>query len=466
MKAQHIISALLGGTLLLGNACQEESLRTELPSPEDQMHLSASAEDLTLNFYEIDNEAISFTWEKCGFEAEGIPYNLHFKMDIADNDFETAIDKIDVTGRSSISFTVAQLISYMDRWEVKHGNKAFIEAEIIASPVVEDISTQKYRKPEVSKIRFSATFIAPSQIHFVGPDLDIEFNTEDMFLVLQSGSYSFKSGDFSFMDLEVKEKGLWYIRPDYANNTVFICRPEAWIIGSACTFGWELGNMEEIPSANESGSIRRFKSILFRTDEQTPGELKIALRKNGLFEIPFLRPTADKTPIGEGDMVLWQYGENGNDDKWAVEQTGLYTISLDYENMRVNFEKSSVELPIYRIWMVGDATPGGWNAYPFPIKLRYDGGNEKDGIFVYEGTLQAGEFKFPLQEQDWFSPYLMPKNVDENNHAALPEDGGVSEMTLVEAGGPDQKWQVTSEQTGDYLLYLDVIDMKMTVYKK
>lgn len=465
MKAQHIISALLGGTLLLANACQEESLRTELPSPEDQMHLSASAEDLTLNFYEIDNEAISFTWEKCGFDAEGIPYNLHFKMDIADNDFETAIDKIDVTGRSSISFTVAQLISYMDIWEVKHGNKAFIEAEIIASPVVEDISTQKYRKPEVSKIRFSATFIAPSQIHFVGPDLDIEFNTEDMFLVLQSGSYSFKSGDFSFMDLEVKEKGLWYIRPDFANNSVFICRPQAWLLGSACNFGWDLGNMEEIPATDESGKIRRYKGILFRADEQTPGELKIALRKNGYFEIPYLRPSADKTPVGEGEFVLWQYGENGNDDKWTVEQTGIYTVTLDYENMRINFEKSSVELPWYRIWIVGNATPRGWDN-PFPLRLRYDGENEKDGIFIYEGSLSEGEFKFPLKEKDWDIPYLMPKIVDENNHGAFPEDGGTSELTFIDAGGPDQKWYVGTEQGGEYILYLNVLEMTLQVHKK
>ena len=465
MKSPAILSILLSAAILLSTACQQESLRTELPSPEDQMHLSASAEDLTLNFYEIDNEAIRFTWENSGFDSEGIPYNLYFKMDIADNDFETSIDKIDVTGRNEISFTVAQLINCLDIWEVKHGNKAYIEAEVIATPVVEDITTQKYRKPEVSKIRFSATFIAPNNIHFVGNGLDIEFNTEDMFLVLQSGKYSFKSGDFSFMDLQVKAKGLWYINPDYANNTVFICRPQAWIIGSACTFGWVLGNMEESPSANESGSIRRFKSILFRTDEQTPGELKIALRKNGLFEIPFLRPTADKTPVGEGEMLLWQYGENGNDDKWTVEQTGIYTVTLDYENMRINFEKSSVELPWYRIWIVGNAPPRGWD-HPFPVRPRYDGENEKDGIFIYEGSISDGEFKFPLKEQDWDIPYLMPKLVDEDKHGAFHEDGGTSEVTFIDAGGPDQKWYVGTEQGGEYILYLNVLEMTLQVHKK
>lgn len=467
MKAAVKIMALGAASLFWAAACQQESVRIEIPTPEDQMHLSASTSDVTINFYDIESEAISFSWEDCGFEASGIPYNTYFKMDVADNDYATSIDRITVTGRNSISFTGQQMSAFLNKWEISNGNKVTLEAEVIAEPVVEDIETQQYRKPEVSKVRFSAVFIAPSEIRLTGEDLDIEFKTDDDLFILKPGSYSFTSGGHPFMSFEVSEGGLWYVKPNYAESTVLCTRPQAWIIGSACFYGWELGNMEELKSANESGSLRRYKGIL-STSGDAPGELKIALRKNGLFEIPYLRPQADGTPVGEGDMVLWKFGEGEGDDKWIVNETGVYTITLDYENMKINFEKSEVELPWYRIWMVGDATPGGWDN-PFQIKLHYDGENEKDGIFVFEGYLKNGEFKFPLKESDWNIPYLMPKNVDGENHGVFPEDGGVSEMILVDNSDfskPDQKWYVTSEQSGDYILYLNVLDMTLTVKKK
>ncbi|MGM9791472.1 MAG: SusF/SusE family outer membrane protein [Candidatus Cryptobacteroides sp.] len=466
MKAAVKIMALGAATLCLAAACQQESVRIDLPTPEDQMHLSASASDVTINFYDLESEAISFSWEDCGFEASGTPYNTYFKMEIADNDYATSIDKITVTGRNSISFNGQQLSVFLNGWEIPNGNKVSIEAEVIAEPVVEDIETQKYRKPEVSKVRFSAVFVAPSEIHLTGEELDVEFKTDDDFFILKPGTYSFTSAGHPFMSFEVSEGGLWYVRPDYAESTVVCVRPQAWIVGSACLYGWDLGKMEELKSVNESGSVRRYKGILSTSGDEAPGELKIALRKNGLFEIPFLRPQADRTPVGEGEMVLWKFGEGEGDDKWIVNRTALYTITVDYENMKIDFEKSEVDLPWYKIWMVGDATPEGWQAYPFPIKLRYDGENEKDGVFVYEGYLQTGEFKFPLQESDWYSPYLMPKNVDGDNHGAFPEDGGVSEVTFIDAGGPDQKWYVNTDQSGDYILYLNVLDMTLTVKKK
>lgn len=465
MKAAVKILALGAVSLFLAAACQQESVRTEIPTPEDQMHLSVSTDDVTLNFYDLESEAVRFSWEDCGFEASDTPYNTFFKMDIADNDYATSIDKITVTGRNNIAFTGYELATFLNKWEISNGNKVTIEAEVIAEPVVSDIETQKYQKPEVSKVRFSAVFIAPSEIRLTGEDLDIEFKTDDDLLILKPGSYSFTSAGHPFMSFEVSEGGLWYVRPDYAESTVLCQRPQAWIVGSACLYGWELGNMEELVSANESGSVRRYKGVLSCVDETTPGEIKIALRKNGLFEIPYLRPQADGTPVGEGDMVLWKFGEGEGDDKWIVNETGVYTITVDYENMKINFEKSEVELPWYRIWIVGNATPRGWDN-PFPLRLRYDSENEKDGIFIYEGSLYEGEFKFPLKEKDWDIPYLMPKNVDENNHGTFPAEGGTSEVILIDGGSPDQKWYVSAEQAGEYILYLDVLDMTLTVKKK
>ena len=60
----------------------------------------------------------------------------------------------------------------------------------------------------------------------------------------------------------------------------------------------------------------------------------------------------------------------------------------------------------------------------------------------------------------------MPKNVDGDNHGAFPEEGSVSEVIFIDAGGADQKWYVNADQAGEYILYLDVLEMTLTVKRK
>lgn len=97
-------SAFFVAMLSLLLSC-EKSVRFDLPSPEDQMHLNVSKESVEISFFSEDQVAVSFSWNTSGYAAQGRPVNYSFKMDISGNNFETSIPKVDVTGVNSISFS-------------------------------------------------------------------------------------------------------------------------------------------------------------------------------------------------------------------------------------------------------------------------------------------------------------------------------------------------------------------------
>lgn len=176
-------------------------------------------------------------------------------------------------------------------------------------------------------------------------------------------------------------------------------------------------------------------------------------------------------------------------NKWGVQDGTLVRVEAEIiaepvetepvENQKYRKpEVSKVEFNLIcetalkwnEIWMVGDATEGGWNADPFRIKLEYDGENSlkgHKGVFYVNLHLSAGQFKFPLEERTFEVPYLMPDKVGDDGLADLPAAGESCAMKYVAApGSPDHKWRVTADRAGDYRLVLDTEEMTMTVYEQ
>ena len=75
----------------------------------------------------------------------------YFRMDVADNNFETSTDLIAIADdQTSISFTNDELNDYLLGWGVSPETTVKIEAEIVAT--VEN--PELYQKPELSKVTF------------------------------------------------------------------------------------------------------------------------------------------------------------------------------------------------------------------------------------------------------------------------------------------------------------------------
>ncbi len=100
------------------------------------------------------------------------------------------------------------------------------------------------------------------------------------------------------------------------------------------------------------------------------------------------------------------------------------------------------------LYMVGDATPAGWNI-DAPTALTP---TEDDPlVFVYEGNLNAGEFKCPLKPGNWGGVFVMP----ETNGCKISKSGiEDNSIALMPTGQPDNKWRV--EDAGKYKLTFDL----------
>src|SRR5690606_36696602 len=117
------------------------------------------------------------------------------------------------------------------------------------------------------------------------------------------------------------------------------------------------------------------------------GEFKIPTA-TGDFNTDYFMPLENYQDISLDGMQLVP---GGNPDyKWKIEQAGPYKVTLDMEQMTIAIRPFT---PYTQIWMVGDASPAGWNI-DNPHPMAPDPANPY--VFTYEGPMNVGEFKFPL----------------------------------------------------------------------
>jgi hypothetical protein len=128
-------------------------------------------------------------------------------------------------------------------------------------------------------------------------------------------------------------------------------------------------------------------------------------------------------------------------------QEASATAGPDYSNVVVL--TATPYVAITNIYIIGDATPNGWNIdnpnqmMPSPTSTS---------VFTYTGILKAGEFKMVAGKGDWNAPFYRPLT----DHPALT-DAGVQYT----AGNPDYKWQITSP--GAYTITLDVVKLTVSI---
>lgn len=101
--------------------------------------------------------------------------------------------------------------------------------------------------------------------------------------------------------------------------------------------------------------------------------------------------------------------------------------------------------PFKEMYMVGDATPVGWNIKQ-PDTLKQDPGNPY--LWHWHGVLYPGELKFPTYAGTWSADFFMPLS-------PAQKDLSLTATKLVINGTPDNKWMVTDSTKGEYDIVLD-----------
>jgi hypothetical protein len=218
---------------------------------------------------------------------------------------------------------------------------------------------------------------------------------------------------------------------------------QLWIIGDATPGGWDLNNMPPMVESLADPFIFTY------TRAFTVGEFKIATARD--FNAPFYRPTTNDPALSATTVQL----NAGNpDNKWQITAAGTYRVTLNLHNNTISIANTANFTPPYtKLWLIGDATPGGWsldNATPLTVS------STNAFIFTYSGPLVAGEFKIGTAK-DFNAPFYRPVI----NHPDLSATD-----VVVTDGNPDNKWQTTSATAGNYVITLNTLDNTVTIVKQ
>lgn len=177
-----------------------------------------------------------------------------------------------------------------------------------------------------------------------------------------------------------------------------------WIVGDATPNGWNINTPNVMV-------VDPFDAYIFHYNEVlAAGEFKIPT-STGNWGADYYRPLTNDPPITDTTAALVLGSTNPPDNKWKITNPGPYKIAL-------NIGDNSIQIlpftPYTRLWMVGDATPAGWNINAPQVMTPTPG---DPYTFTYTGPLTVGEFKIPVTTGNFNCAYFRP----ETNHPPITD---------------------------------------------
>ncbi|MDC2624422.1 SusF/SusE family outer membrane protein [Bacteroides ovatus] len=485
MKTILKLLMLLFITMCSITSCDDDD--NHLPTG-DALTISVPESSIVLTQDKRNETAVVFTWNKGLDRGEGTSITYCFEMDLANNNFETAIP-LEELGPDVFekSFTVRELNELvLNYWKQEAYGPVKLEAKVIAR-----VEADKFIKPEVSKITINVTpyYIYTMPIYIFGDATSAGWDVAQAIQMTEIDpgiKYSYKgtftAGEYRFIEGQDSEIPT-YERGNTENNIIFVEKEQSsynnfkiekdgkhevtinivegthevlyypeyervFMVGDATPNGWPIEKAYELIWTKGTDEFV-YEGLL------NTGRLKFPLDVRE-WSTPFLMPmTQVETDLSKTEVQVVPTG--GVDNQWEITEAAFYRITLNLSTMTIHFKKyGELVYPKYRrIFMVGDATPNGWkinDAYEFKWQIN-------TSLFVFEGYLNKGEMKFPLEERDWGSAFLMPEVKEQKDLSA-------TEMQEVAPGGVDNKWIITDETKGNYKLTLDVENMTIKFEKK
>ena len=162
----------------------------------------------------------------------------------------------------------------------------------------------------------------------------LEYRAGDAGVTLSDGvSAALVSSDDNSNDnkFQVGETANYSIVCDLAAKTVTVTKAAyqddelkhtaLWLVGSATTGGWVLGNATMILPSDDNPMVFR------GTVDLLEGEMKIAVNKyTGYGQTFYQRDAADDTKMTFG----------GDDNKWNISKAGQYDVEADVKNLTIS----------------------------------------------------------------------------------------------------------------------------------
>ncbi len=217
---------------------------------------------------------------------------------------------------------------------------------------------------------------------------------------------------------------------------------ELWVVGSATPNGWNIDNPNKMVPDPTHPFQFKFNEVL------NAGEFKIPT-STGNWGTDFFMPLVNHQPLSSTDVKLTLGGNP--DNKWEITNPGPYKILLNISAAPFIHIKAFAPYP--KVWMVGDATPAGWNIEN-PTSMVATPGNPYE--FTYTGPMSAGDFKIPVATGNWGTDYFMPVTNGEGSNS--------KHAIFVPSGNPDNKWKIA--ETGNYKITFNQLYETISIVKQ
>jgi len=471
--------AILVSSLLF--SCKKEVVQDALT--DNVLSISASAINVVLTPKKKEQTAIQFTWTTGSNQGTNSSINYTLEIDKKGNNFASAFIVDLGKGVYAQSYTHNILNDMaLSKFNLQPGTSQELEAKIIVT-----VGSDKSGGQTSNVITFKVTPYTPvtSTLYIIGdatstgwdantakalvPDANDPtrftfvgtLNPGEFKFITTQGqflpSYNKGSNDSSVvlrtLDSEPDNKfaltqtSVYTIVVDLVNLSISIQKQagapysKLWVLGDATPNGWDINNPSQMRVDSTDPFIFTYNEVL------NAGEFKIPVA-TGNFGTDYYMPLTNHPPLTATSVQLVP---SGNPDyKWQITTPGAYKITLNLRDLTISIKPFT---PYTALWMVGDATPAGWNI-DNPTPMVKDANNPY--IFTYNGPLSAGEFKIPVATGNWGGDFFMPAI----NHPDL----GSQLVKFISGGNPDYKWQIPS--VGNYKVTFNQLFETISIVKQ
>lgn len=495
---RHILRPLLFilGCVAFG-ACADDDY-TELNKGETELALTASGNDIILDEASHADNALTLTWTTGTNHGTGNRISYTLELAEAGTGFASPCVVADeMTQQYTWTATTETLNSLLrDNFGIKADNRYAVEARVIAKVAGED-------DVQVASTEFNVTAYEPvtSTLYVTGSATKggTDLSKAEEMTRTDNGHFTytgyFKAGTYKFittLDQELPsynraDDGSLVLRTsvDQPDNMFEISEEHDYTI----TLNLLDGTIETVKS---DGVKPPYDHIYFVGDENSWGfdemtqdpldpflfryghvftvgkEFKFGTQ-SGSWENMY-KATQANAPYTDSSVAFVTGFDP--DNKWYLnaDETGkAYKICLDIRSGKERMLMAPFT-PYENIWLVGDATPGGWSLDDSAPMTRDE---SNPYVMTWTGTLNTGELKFTCdRDGSWNGAWFMsatngaaPTGKEEKALFIDKSSSALkSQYLTVDVGSVDNKWKIT--EAGTYKITLNQLTETITIAKQ
>ena len=468
-------------------ACNDNEM--ELNKGNDVLTLSKSTDVVDLNPKNPNVEAITFKWTSGSNFGTGSFISYVFQMNMDSTDWSSGVN-IDM-GRQIYSKTYT--VNEMNRVLLEDLALSPGQTVTLAVRVIAQVANQEELEQVSEIITFQATAYKPySQTLYIlgsaspnGWSADQatpmnpisgeaggfvwigQLNTGEFKFITNLGSFlpSYNKGEtenqllFRESDNQPDDKftinkgGRYKVQINILDLTITITLMDGGVRFTNIYFVGSFNNWSFEPMIQDAVNPNVFK-LGREMNWNGGGDFKFG-SVSGSWD-KMIHPTIANAPYTHTQVMF----DDTGDYKWVLTQAECnkpYKMILDVTEGSEKFTMKPF-VPYTSIWMVGSATPNGWDLGNSTALIPVEGNPYK---FTWTGILNSGELKFSLdRKSDWSGAWFLA------SEGGLVPNGNEQQMifSLSGDGGKDNKWQIND--AGSYKIELDQLKELVKITKQ